>query len=70
VIGALSDLQVRSIQAYLVYLDYNPGPVDGVVGRFTRSALRSFQERERLPVSENFDTDMVKVLRERVARRP
>ena len=44
--GALPDLDVRAIQAYLVYLDYNPGPVDGVVGRFTRSALRMFQERE------------------------
>lgn len=37
---ALPDLDVRAIQASLVYLDYNPGPVDGVVGRFTRSALR------------------------------
>jgi hypothetical protein len=31
--GALPDLDVRAIQAYLVYLG-NPGPVDGVVGRF------------------------------------
>ena len=65
VTGALPDLDVRAIQAYLVYLDYNPGPVDGVVGRFTRSALRMFQERERLPVREAFDADMVKALRER-----
>jgi len=69
VMGALPDLQVRSIQAYLTYLDYNPGPVDGVVGRFTRSALRMFQEHERLEVRETFDGDMVKVLRERVTQR-
>jgi N-acetylmuramidase/Putative peptidoglycan binding domain len=68
--GALPDLRVRSIQAYLFYLDYNPGPVDGVIGRFTRSALRMFQEREGLPIREAFDTDMVKVVRERVVRRP
>jgi len=69
VTGAVPDLHVRSIQAYLTYLDYNPGPVDGVVGRFTRSALRMFQERERLEVCETFDDDMVKLLRERVMQR-
>jgi hypothetical protein len=63
--GALPDLDVRAIQAYLVYLDYNPGPVDGVVGRFTRSALRMFQEREGLPVREAFDADMVRAVRGR-----
>ena len=68
VAGALPNLDVRAIQAYLVYLDYNPGPVDGVVGRFTRSALRMFQEREKLPVREAFDAGMVKTLRERAVR--
>ena len=66
--GALPDLDVRAIQAYLTYLGYNPGPVDGVVGRFTRSALDMFQEAERLPVREVFDADMVKVVRERALR--
>ena len=66
VTGALPDLDVRAIQAYLVYLGYNPGPVDGVVGRFTRSALRMFQEREGLPLREAFDASMVKALRERL----
>jgi hypothetical protein len=68
VTGALPDLNIRAIQAYLVYLDLNPGPVDGVVGRFTRSALRMFQEREGLPVREAFDTDMVKVVRDRAVK--
>jgi N-acetylmuramidase/Putative peptidoglycan binding domain len=61
--GTLPDLNVRAIQAYLVYLGYNPGPVDGVVGRFTRSALRMFQERQGLPVREAFDAGTVKKLR-------
>ena len=68
VTGALPDLDVRAIQAYLVYLDYNPGPVDGVVGRFTRSALRMFLEREKLPPREAFDAKMVKTVRERAVR--
>ena len=67
--GALPDLNVRGIQAYLVYLGYNPGPVDGVVGRFTRSALRMFQEKEGLPLRESFDADMLKAVRERAVRK-
>ena len=68
VTGALPDLAVRGIQAYLVYLGYNPGPVDGVVGRFTRSALRMFQEKEGLPIREAFDADMLKAVQERTVR--
>lgn len=64
VTGTLPDLDVRATQAYLVYLGFNPGPVDGVVGRFTRSALRMFQEGAKLPVREAFDASMVKTLRE------
>src|SRR4029450_4742885 len=33
VTGALPDLNIRAIQAYLVYLDFNPGPCDGPGGR-------------------------------------
>ena len=60
--GALPDLNVRAIQANLIYLGYNPGPVDGVIGRFTRSALAMFQEKEGLPIREAFDADMVKAV--------
>ena len=68
VTGALPDLAVRGIQANLIYLGYNPGPVDGVVGRFTRSALRMFQEKQGLPIREVFDADTLKAVRERAVR--
>lgn len=68
VTGALPDLDVRAIQANLVYLGYNPGPVDGVIGRFTRSALAMFQQREGLPAREAFDADTVKAVCECVGR--
>jgi peptidoglycan hydrolase-like protein with peptidoglycan-binding domain len=68
VTGALPDLTVRGIQANLIYLGYNPGPVDGVVGRFTRSALRMFQETQGLPIREVFDADTLKAVRERAVR--
>jgi hypothetical protein len=43
--GGLPDLTVREAQIYLLYLGYSPGVVDGVMGRFTRSALNEFQEK-------------------------
>ena len=41
--GQTPDLVVRTAQVYLVYLGYDPGPVDGVMGRRTRSALNEFR---------------------------
>ena len=37
------DLGLRTAQAALLYLGHDPGPVDGVRGRRTRSALIAFQ---------------------------
>lgn len=48
--GPLPDLTVRAAQIYLLYLGYNPGPVDGVPGRFTYSALNEFQQANDLPI--------------------
>jgi hypothetical protein len=46
--GLLPDLTVRRAQVYLTYLGFDPGPIDGVLGRKTRSALAEFQAREAL----------------------
>ncbi len=37
--GALPDLLVRTAQVFLRYLGHDPGPIDGFVGKRTRSAL-------------------------------
>lgn len=34
---------VRTIQSYLVNLGYNPGIIDGILGRLTRSAIQEYQ---------------------------
>ncbi len=50
--------RARDLQRVLDRLGYNPGPVDGVIGRKTRAAIRLFQEGADLPVTGE-PTDVV-----------
>jgi len=43
--------QVRVVQRALNERGYNSGPVDGIIGPITRSAITSFQENEGLTVT-------------------
>ena len=61
--GVLPDLDVRGAQLYLVYLGYQPGIIDGIAGRRTRSALAEFQLKESLPVTERLDKATMSRLR-------
>ena len=38
-----------------MYRGFEPGPVDGVMGNLTRTALRRFQAQEGLPVRGELD---------------
>jgi len=53
--GLLPDLTVRGAQVYLLYLGFQPGPVDGMLGRMTRSALAQFQQADNLPATGELD---------------
>jgi hypothetical protein len=57
--GSLPDLDVRAAQLYLTYLGYQPGGVDGVVGRHTLSALAAFQSDHGLASSNTIDAACV-----------
>ncbi|WP_306027162.1 L,D-transpeptidase family protein [Stappia sp. MMSF_3263] len=50
--------RLRDLQRVLDRLGYEPGPVDGVIGRKTRAAIRLFQEGAELPVTGE-PTDVV-----------
>ncbi len=54
---SLPDLALRTVQAALLYLGFDPGPIDGVRGRRTHSALMQFQERFGLPETGELDLD-------------
>lgn len=51
----MPDLSLRTAQAALRYLGYKVGPVDGIRGRRTRSALLDFQEQNGLTVTGELD---------------
>jgi hypothetical protein len=51
VANGLPSLALRAVQLRLLYEGFQPGPVDGLMGNRTRSALRQFQTREGLPAT-------------------
>jgi hypothetical protein len=54
---ALPDLRLRSAQAALSYLGFDPGPIDGLRGNRTRTALARFQETRSLPNTGELDQE-------------
>lgn len=58
----LPDLSLRTAQAALQYLGMDPGPIDGIRGRRTFSALLRFQEAEGLAETGLLDQDTLERL--------
>jgi N-acetylmuramidase/Putative peptidoglycan binding domain len=54
-VGPLPDLTVRAAQLLLLFLNYNPGGVDGLMGPRTESALKTFQSAQGIPVTGDAD---------------
>ncbi|ADZ71751.1 L,D-transpeptidase family protein [Polymorphum gilvum] len=53
---------VRTVQRLLDRMGFAPGPVDGVLGRRTREAIRLFQEGAELPITGNLTAGLVSAL--------
>lgn len=66
--GQLPDLVVRAAQVYLIHLGYDPGPVDGVMGRRTRSALNEFQVKLGVAPTDHVGDDEVAALKAAVVK--
>ena len=60
--GAQPDLRARTVQLYLRYRGFNPGPVDGLPGRLTSCAISQFQQKQGLPVTGEIDDALVAAL--------
>ena len=52
---APADQSVRQIQGILQERGYDPGPLDGVMGKKTKAALRQFQRDQRLSATGEID---------------
>jgi peptidoglycan hydrolase-like protein with peptidoglycan-binding domain len=52
--------EVHDLQAMLNRLGFDAGPVDGVMGRKTREAVRLFQEGYDLPITGNYSLGLLK----------
>lgn len=53
----LDSIQVRDLQQTLDTRGFSPGPIDGILGPQTRSAIREFQQANGLPVTGNPTSD-------------
>jgi len=57
--SGIPDLNIRAAQLYLTYLGFHPGPIDGVAGTLTLSALADFQTQHKLANTSAIDADAV-----------
>ena len=57
-----ADPVIRQIQGILQERGYGPGPLDGVLGKKTREALRRFQKDHHLAVTGEINADTKSVL--------
>ena len=62
VVEAASDPEIEAIQQALFERGYNPGKIDGAMGRRTRGALRAFQRSVGLPDTGEIDHATVTAL--------
>ncbi|MGB8276267.1 MAG: peptidoglycan-binding domain-containing protein [Alphaproteobacteria bacterium] len=58
---------IRSIQSGLVKLGFDPGPVDGVAGSKTRSAIRAYQQQNGLAPDGLPSADLAAHIQQKVA---
>jgi len=60
--SAMAKEDIMAVQRALADLGYEPGPVDGVVGANTRSAIRRYQAAAGLPVDGRISQDLLEAL--------
>ena len=53
----MAAMDVRNAQSSLKAKGFDPGPIDGVMGSRTVSALKQYQKSENLPVTGRMDRD-------------
>ena len=65
--GFLPDLLVRQAQVLLTFLKLDPGGIDGVPGKQTRSAVVRFRESAGLGNSDVIDAALIAAMQAKIA---
>ena len=60
--GPLPDLLVRQVQVFLTFLGIDPGRIDGVPGKRTRSGVVQFREQQGMPSTDRIDAALLAAL--------
>jgi hypothetical protein len=61
-LGPLPDVSVRQTQMLLMFLGMDPGAIDGIIGKRTRSAILRFREEHALRLSDDLDEEFIAAL--------
>ena len=61
-VRGMPDFTLRAAQAYLTFLGYQVNGIDGIMGRFTRSAMQDYQGRKGLPRTDELDDATLEAL--------
>jgi peptidoglycan hydrolase-like protein with peptidoglycan-binding domain len=59
-------LEARAAQLLLLYHGFDPGTVDGVMGRRTKSAIAAFAAKHQIPVPQAADRELLQILTDRL----
>lgn len=59
----LPDIMVRTAQMLLSYYGFNPGGIDGLIGKLTRAAAQGFREAHAMGTSDEIDDELIDALR-------
>jgi hypothetical protein len=59
---------IRWVQKSLKQLGYNPGPIDGAMGRRTAAAIKRYEQRNDMPVTGKMSKALVASLRQQVGQ--
>jgi hypothetical protein len=62
--SGLPDLDTRAAQLFLLYHGFDPGPIDGVVGAKTTSAIAAFCARQGNAIPPAVDRDLLRMLKD------
>jgi hypothetical protein len=68
--GSVPNLEMRTAQVALLFLDYAPGKVDGMIGPRTRAAIKNFRIAAGLPAGEDLDGPTYQALCQKAGIRP